>query len=57
MNTFFQHARLDGRRPGVMKLSVRSWSLLLMVAAGLHGGSGVALGQSYPTKPVRLIIR
>jgi len=40
-----------------MKLSVRSWSLLLMVAAGLHGGSGVALGQSYPTKPVRLIIR
>ena len=27
-----------------------------MVAAGLQGGMGVAFGQSYPTKPVRLII-
>ena len=39
-----------------MKFSVQLCSSLLMVAAGLQGGTGVAFGQSYPTKPVRLII-
>ncbi len=39
-----------------MKFSVQLWSSLLVVAAGLQAGTGVALGQSYPTKPVRLII-
>ena len=39
-----------------MKFSVQLWSSLLMAAAGLQGGTGVAFGQSYPTKPVRLII-
>ncbi|MBI2225511.1 MAG: tripartite tricarboxylate transporter substrate binding protein [Betaproteobacteria bacterium] len=39
-----------------MKFSVQLWSSLLIVAAGLQGGTGVAFGQSYPTKPVRLII-
>ncbi len=39
-----------------MKFSVQLWGSLLIVAAGLQGGAGVALGQSYPTKPVRLII-
>ncbi len=39
-----------------MKFSVQLWSSLLIVAAGVQGGTGVALGQSYPTKPVRLII-
>lgn len=39
-----------------MKFSAQWWSSLLMVAAGLQGGTGVGLAQSYPTKPVRLII-
>jgi len=39
-----------------MKFSVQLWSSLLIVAAGLQGGTGVAFGQSYPAKPVRLII-
>lgn len=39
-----------------MKFSMQLWSSLLIAAAGLQGGAGVALGQSYPTKPVRLII-
>jgi len=39
-----------------MKFSLQLCSSLLMVAAGLQGGTGVAFGQSYPAKPVRLII-
>ena len=39
-----------------MKISVQLWSSCLIVAAGLQVGTDVALGQSYPTKPVRLII-
>ncbi len=39
-----------------MKISMQLWISLLIVAAGLQGGTGVALGQSYPTKPVRLVI-
>lgn len=39
-----------------MKSRLQLWSSLLIVIAGLHGGIAVALAQSYPNKPVRLII-
>ena len=39
-----------------MNFRPRLWSSLLIAAATLHGGTGAALGQSYPTKPVRMII-
>ena len=39
-----------------MKFSTQLWNSLLVGAVGLQGGTGIALGQSYPTKPVRLII-
>lgn len=39
-----------------MKTGFRVCSSLLLVAAGLHAGAGVVLAQSYPTKPVRMII-
>jgi len=39
-----------------MNFRLQLWGSLLIVATALHGATGVALGQSYPTKPVRMII-
>lgn len=39
-----------------MKFSAQVWATFLIIGAGQLGGTGIALGQAYPTKPVRLII-
>jgi tripartite-type tricarboxylate transporter receptor subunit TctC len=39
-----------------MKAGMKFWSSLLLVASGSLVATGAALGQAYPTKPVRMII-
>ena len=41
-------------RAGTMKLSRRIPSLMLLAALGFHAGAAVA--QSYPTKPIRIVV-
>jgi len=39
-----------------MRAGLHFRSSFLLIALGLHAAAGAALGQSYPTKPIRMII-